>query len=78
MMSLQGLRLRTEYMMEQMRIDAIEDTLKKWKEALKKYYEVGYDNGETTRLYKELEKLGADAEKLVEIDLSIRDEVCGI
>ncbi|MCM1102039.1 MAG: hypothetical protein NC398_11715 [Acetatifactor muris] len=78
MMSLQGLRLRTEYMMEQIRIDAIEDTLRKWKEALKKYYEVGYDNGETTRLYKELEKLGADTEKLIEIDLSIRDEVCGI
>ncbi|MCM1559617.1 MAG: hypothetical protein NC123_08735 [Butyrivibrio sp.] len=72
------MRLRTEYMMEQIRIDAIEDTLRKWKEALKKYYEVGYDNGETTRLYKELEKLGADTEKLIEIDLSIRDEVCGI
>lgn len=78
MMTLQGMRMRTAYMMEQMRIDAIEATLTKWKEALRKYYEVGYDNGETTKLYKELEKLGADAEQLIEIDLSIRDEVCGI
>ena len=78
MLTLQGMRMRTEYMMEQMRINAIEDTFEKWKAAVRNYYTVGYDNGETTKFYKELERLGADTEILIDEDFKIREEVLGI
>ncbi len=78
MKTLQGMRMRTEYMMEQMRINAINDTFEKWKKAVRSYYVNGYDDGETTRLYKELEELGANMEYVIESDLQIRDEVFGM
>lgn len=78
MRTLQGMRMRTECMMEAMRRNAIDDTFKKWREAVRSYYTNGYDNGETTKLYKELEMLGANTEVLVEEDLRIRNEICGI
>lgn len=78
MMTFQGMRMKTEFIMEQIRINAIEDTFEKWKAAVRRYYEIGYDNGETTKLYKELENLGANMEVLIETDLKIRDEVCGM
>lgn len=78
MMTLQGMRMRTEYMIEQIRINAIEDTFEEWKAAVRNYYTVGYDNGETTKLYKELEKLGANMESVIDEDFRIREEVLGI
>lgn len=78
MMTLQGLRLQTEYMMEQIKIQAIDEVYGKWKAAVRKYYEHGYDAGETTKLYKELENLGLNMEVLFEEDIRIRDEICGI
>lgn len=50
----------------------------KWKAATRNYYEAGYDNGETTKLYKELEELGANMGVLIDEDLKIRDEVYGM
>ena len=73
MLTFQGMRMRTAYMMEVIRQEAIEETLEKWKVALKNYYTIGYDNGESVKLYKELERLGADTEQLFDIDFEIRE-----
>lgn len=77
MMTLQGMRERTEYMMEKIREDAIMETFEKWKEAVRNYYINGYDNGETTKYYKELENLGANMEILIDEDFKIREEIFG-
>lgn len=74
MLTFQGMRERTNYMMEAMRECAIMDTYEKWKAATHHYYSQGYDNGETTKYYKELEKLGANMDVLFELDLEIRDK----
>ena len=78
MFTIQGLMLKTEAMMEQMRRDAIDHTFEQFKEASWRYYTQGYDNGEAVALIKELERLGANMEVVFDTDLSIRDEVCGI
>lgn len=75
MMSLSQMALKTNYMMEQMRLDALNNTMKKWKGALMHYYTQGYDNGESTKLYNELIKFGANPEKLFDIDFDIRESV---
>jgi len=75
MLSFQGMRMRTARMMEIIHYQAVEETYQKWKAAVRNYYEHGYDYGETTKLYKELESLSVDMEKLFEEDLKIRDEV---
>lgn len=77
MMSLYGMMAKTAYMMDMMRKDAIDSTFWEWKKAVRAYYQAGCDNGETTRLYKQLEALGANMEFLVEVELDIRDAVCG-
>jgi len=67
--------VRTNYIIEQIRLNALQDTMKKWKGALMHYYTQGYDNGESTKLYNELIKFGADPEKLFDIDFDIRESV---
>ena len=59
MMTLSAMRIRTEIMLD----------------AVRNYYTQGYDNGETTKLYKELEALGADLDQLYDEDSKIREEV---
>lgn len=78
MRTLQEMKMKTEYMMEQMRINAINDTLEKFKEVAKHYYETSEGGKEVTKLIKELEELGANMEYVTEIDLQIRDEVFGL
>lgn len=73
MFALDTMRRKTAYMMEALKYQAIEETFKKWEQATHSYYSIGYDNGETTKYYKELEDLGANMEALVDIDLEIRD-----
>lgn len=75
MLTFQEMEMRTAYMMEQMRRDAIDKTFSEWKKAIKNYYEVGYDNGETTKLYKDLFKLGVDPGYLFDIDFEIMTSV---
>lgn len=77
MLTLQGMREKTNYMMEQMRRNAIDSTLEKFKAADRHYYKTSCGGDEVTKLYKELESLGANMEYIVEIDLQIRDEVFG-
>ena len=78
MFTIQGLMMKSGAIMEQIRINAIEDTFEKFKEAARRYYTQGYDSGESVALIKELEQLGANMEVVFDTDLSIRDEVCGI
>lgn len=77
MFTLQGLMMKSEAIIEQIRINAIEDTFDKFKEASHRYYTQGYDNGEAVSLIKQLEQLGANMEAVFDTDLSIRDEVYG-
>ena len=60
---------------EHIRQQAIMETFEKWKLATFSYYRNRHDNGEITKLYKELDKLGANFELLIDYDLAIRDAV---
>ena len=73
MLTFQGMRMRTNYIMEQLRINAIDSTLKKFMSAAEAYYTNGYDNGETVKLIKELESLGANMDIVYDIDYDIRE-----
>ena len=67
-----------DYMMEQMRIDSINEIFEKFKEADRHYYKTSEGGREVTKLLKDLEELGANMEYVIEVDLQIRDEVFGI
>ena len=78
MRTLQGMRMTTEQIMEQIKVDALNDTFEKFKKATKHYYKTSENGNEVTKLYKELEKLGANMEYVIETDLQIRDKVFGL
>lgn len=78
MRTLQGMRMNVDYMMEQIRINAINDTFEKFKKADRHYYETCEGGNEVTKLMKELEKLGANMEYVTEVDLQIRNDVFGL
>lgn len=78
MRTLQGMRMNVDYMMEQMRINSINDTFEKFKKADRHYYETSEGGSEVTKLFKELEELGANMEYVIEVDLEIRNEVFGL
>lgn len=78
MRTLQGMRMNVDYMMEQIRINSINDTFEKFKKADKHYYETSEGGSEVTKLIKELEELGANMEYITEVDLQIRNEVFGL
>ena len=78
MRTLQGMRMNVDYMMEQIRINAINDTFEKFKQASRHYYETCEGGSEVTSLIKELDDLGANMEYIFEIDLEIRNEVFGL
>ena len=73
MMTLSRMTLNTNCIAEQIRAEALNATLEKWKESLETYYSQGHDEGQTTKLFKELMEFGADPEQLVDIDLEIHD-----
>ena len=77
MFTVQGLMLKTEYMMEQIHRTAVEYTVEKFREAARRYYTQGYDNGETVKLIHELEELGVSPDETFELDWQIREEVYG-
>lgn len=78
MITFQGMRKNASQITEKIREDAIRETLEKFKEADRKYYQTGEDFQTVRDLYKELEQLGADIETVIDIDLHIRDEVFGL
>lgn len=75
MVTLQGLRMKTEWMMNQMHQKAVEDTIERFKKAARIYYQHGYDNGETVSLVRELMDLGVDQGYIIDLEFEIRDEV---
>ena len=77
MMTLSAMSLRTEWMIEQIRRNAIDATFEAFKKAAKHYYETSEGGEEVTRLIHELEELGANYEVIIDTDLEIRDEVFG-
>lgn len=78
MRTLQEMQMNVDYMMEQIRINAINDTFEQFKKADRHYYETSEGGSEVTKLIKELEELGANMEYITEIDLQIRNEVFGM
>lgn len=78
MRTFQGMRMKTEYIMEQIRIQSIEDTFEKFKEADRHYYRTSEGGADVTRLIKELENMGANMEVIIDTDLTIRNEVFGL
>lgn len=73
MMTLSEMTMKTNWMMEMMRQNAIVNTIEKFKAACHSYYKNGYDNGETVQLVKELEKLGLDIDEIADIESEIRE-----
>ena len=77
MLTFQGMRMRTEYMMEEIRRQAIDATMVKYREACRAYHTNGCDNGETVQLIHELEHLGVDPEIIWDIEDEIMADVYG-
>lgn len=79
MLTLMGLRMKTEAMMERIHRDAVAYTLDKFKVADRHYYETSEGGRLVTDLIHELEdKLGVDPAVIIDLDLAIRDEVFGL
>lgn len=76
MWTLSTVSLRTNWMMEQIRANAIEATIAEFEKACHNYYKNGYDNGESAKLVKELMDLGVDLDYITDIEFSIRDLYC--
>lgn len=68
--------MKTNYIIEQIRMDAIDATLSEFESACHNYYKNGYDNGESACLVKELMDLGVDLDYITDIEFSIRDLYC--
>ena len=75
MLTFQAMREKTAYMMEEMRRSAVDVTVKQFKAAARRYYERGYDEGQTVRLIHELEELGVDPDVIFDMDWEIRSAV---
>ena len=75
MYTLSEMSLKTEAMMEQMRLNAIDFTLQQFVKAARRYYETSEGGDTCTTLIHELEELGANMDAVIEIDLAISDEV---
>ena len=75
MYTLSAAVLRTNYMMEVMRYNAIEETWKQFEEADRKYYKTCEGGDRVTKLIHDLESYGVDYKDIIDRDLEIRDEV---
>lgn len=78
MITFQGMRKNVSQITEKIREDAIKETLEKFKEADRKYYQTCEGFQTVRELYGKLEQLGVDMEAVVDIDLHIRDEAFGL
>lgn len=75
MMTLSTMSLKTGWMIEQIRLQALQKTLSEYEAALRNYYRTCEGGDKCTKLYHELEELGADMEAVIDLDLEIRDEI---
>lgn len=71
------IKMKTAYMIQVIRENAIAETYAAWERATRHYYKTCDGGDECTKLYHELEELGIDMEQVVDRDLEIRDEVFG-
>ena len=60
MNTLQGMMMRTNYMIEEIRRSAIDETIERFKQASRHYYETSEGGADTTKYIHELVKLGVD------------------
>ena len=76
-MTMSRMAMKTEWMMEQMRRDAIDSTFETFKKLIREYYINGYDasEGKLDETIRELERLGANMEAVLEAEFEIRDEL---
>lgn len=76
MYTLSAMSIKTNWMIEQIRYEAIEATIAKFEDACHNYYKNGCDNGESARLVRELMDLGVDLDYITDIEFAIRDIYC--
>ena len=74
-MTFQAMRERTNWMMEQMRRNAIDSNFEKFKDAARHYYETSEGGDVVTELIHRLEELGANMDYVFDVDFEIREEV---
>lgn len=78
-MTMSRMAMKTAWMMEKMRQDAINSTFETYKKLIRDYYINGYDvtGGELDKTIRELEELGANMDVVLETEFQIREEVLG-
>lgn len=73
--TLSAYAVRTNWMMEQIRENALRDTIEEFKVADRRYYETCENGKEVEKLISEMYALGMSVEDVCELDIEIRDFV---
>ncbi len=76
-MTMSTMAMKTAWMMEEMRRNAIDTTFEKYKRLIRDYYINGYDasEGELDKTIRELERLGANMDVVLDTEFEIREEL---
>lgn len=76
-MTMSRMAMKTAWMMEEMRRNAIDTTFEKFKKLTRDYYINGYDasEGELDKTIRELERLGANMDVVLDTEFEIREEL---
>lgn len=76
-MTMSIMAMKTAWMMEEMRRNAIDETFKTYKRLIRDYYINGYDasEGELDKTIRELERLGANMDVVLDTEFEIREEL---
>ena len=76
-MTMSRMAMKTAWMMEEMRRNAIDTTFETYKRLIRDYYINGYDasEGELDKTIRELERLGANMDVLLDTEFEIREEL---
>ena len=76
-MTMSRMAMKTAWMMEEMRRNAIDTTFETYKRLIRDYYINGYDasEGELDKTIRELERLGANMDVILDTEFEIREEL---
>lgn len=76
-MTMSRMAMKTAWMMEEMRRNAIDETFETFKRLVRDYYINGYDatGGELDKTIRELERLGANMDVILDTEFEIREEL---
>lgn len=76
-MTMSRMAMKTAWMMEEMRRNAIDETFETFKRLVRDYYINGYDatGGELDKTIRELERLGANMDVVIDTEFEIREEL---